>query len=298
MKYPPAAAASLLLVIGPLLVAIGRGWRRDGETTAAPRSDNAALQREIATLRAHVDRLERKAREVESERDEFLATLSHELRSPLNAMLGWIELLRVHLKDPAKQAHAIDIIERNARAEVRIVGDLLDLARLVTHRLHIERRPLSMRDIVQSAVDSVEEAAAARAIAMHVDAPVNVCATGDGARLQQAIAHLLHNALKFTEPGGTVRVSLRGGDAHAIIEVSDTGIGMTNDTLRVAFDRFRQAERGLTRRYGGLGVGLTLVRAIVELHGGTVEAASDGPGKGSTFTVRLPVGTAGPCLAH
>src|SRR5687767_15156823 len=119
MKYPPAAAASLLLVIGPLLVAIGRGWRRDGETTAAPRSDNAGLQREIAKLRAHVDRLERKAREIECERDEFLATLSHELRSPLNAMLGWIELLRVHLKDPAKQAHAIDIIERNARAEVR-----------------------------------------------------------------------------------------------------------------------------------------------------------------------------------
>jgi signal transduction histidine kinase len=298
MKYPPAAAASLLLVIGPLLVAIGRGWRRDGETTAAPRSDNAALQREIATLRAHVDRLERKAREIECERDEFLATLSHELRSPLNAMLGWIELLRVHLKDPAKQAHAIDIIERNARAEVRIVGDLLDLARLVTHRLHIERRPLSMRDIVQGAVDSVEEAAAARAIALHIDAPADVCATGDRARLQQAVAHLLHNALKFTEPGGTVKISLRAADARAIVEVSDTGIGMTGDTLGIVFDRFQQAERGLTRRFGGLGVGLTLVRAIVELHGGTVEAASDGPGKGSTFTVRVPAGTAGPCLAH
>jgi signal transduction histidine kinase len=298
MKYPPAAAASLLLVVGPLLVAIRRGWRREGQTPATPRSNPAALQREIATLRSTVDRLERKAREVECERDEFLATLSHELRSPLNAMLGWIELLRVHLKDPAKQAHAVDIIERNARAEVRIVGDLLDVARLVTHRLQIERRPLSLREIVQGAVDSVQDAAAARAIAMHVDGPVDVRGTGDRTRLQQAIAHLLHNALKFTAPGGRVRVSLRHADDHAIVEVSDTGIGMTDDTLGIVFDRFRQAERGLTRRYGGLGVGLTLVRAIVELHGGTVEAASDGPGKGSTFTVRLPGGTAGPCLAH
>jgi signal transduction histidine kinase len=297
MKHPLPAVGSLLLVIAPLLVAAGRGWRR---REPAPILDDAsaALRRRIAELQAQVERLEHQARDAERERDEFLATLSHELRSPLNAMLGWIELLRVHLKDPVQQAHAIDVIERNARAEVRIIGDLLDLARLVTHRLSIERQPVSLRDVVQEAVDTMIDTAAAHAVSIRPDCPADVCAIGDRARLEQAIRHIVDNAVKFSDRGGTVRISLRCSGRTALIEVSDTGIGMGNETLSHVFDRFRQAERGLTRRYGGLGVGLTIARAIVELHGGTVEAASGGPGKGSTFTLRLPVGTAGPCLAH
>ena len=296
MKHPLPAVGSLLLLAAPLLVAVGRGWR--GSAMPAADESPAAMQRRIAALQAKVERLERAARDLERERDEFLATLSHELRSPLNAMLGWIELLRVHLKDPVRQAHAIDVIERNARAEVAIVGDLLDLARLVTHRLCIERRPVSLRDIVRQAADSVIETAAAQGVGIHLDCPAEVGAIGDPARLQQAVSHLVHNAVKFTDPGGTVRITLRSSGQIAIIQICDTGIGMANDTLGHVFDRFRQAERGLTRRYGGLGVGLTIVRAIVELHNGTITAASDGPGKGSTFTVRLPIGTAGPYLAH
>jgi signal transduction histidine kinase len=295
MRPVPPALGSLLLVIAPLLVAIGRGRRRDDEG-AGLRAEHIALQRQHAALHAEVDRLTRQVRAVEHERDEFLATLSHELRSPLNAMLGWIELLRIHLKDPAQQAHAIDVIERNARAEVRIIGDLLDLARLATHRLCIERQPVSLRALVGDAAGCVETAAAARSTALHVDASEDVWVMGDAARLRQALTHLLHNAFKFTDPGGTVGVSLRCDDGTAIVEIADTGIGMAADTLALVFDRFRQGERGLTRRFGGLGAGLTIVRAVVELHGGTVEAASEGLGKGSTFTVRLPA--TGPCLAQ
>ncbi len=288
MRYSSPVLGSLLLAVAPLLTVVARLGRRRLRGTVELRRAHAALECRNAALEAEVDRLSRRAGDVERERDEFLATLSHELRSPLNAMLGWIELLRLHIKDPAQQAHAIDVIERNARAEVRIVNDLLDTARLVTRRLHLIREPVALEEIVQQAVDVVRDAATAKGITLRVRPASGVSAVGDRTRLRQVVVHLLNNAIKFSDRGGEVTVSIDQEPAVALIRVTDTGIGIARDILPVVFDRFRQAERGLTRRYGGLGLGLTIARQLVELHGGTVEAASEGPGKGATFTVRVP----------
>jgi signal transduction histidine kinase len=287
MKYPSPAVGSLLLA-APLLTFLAR-LAREGRAAAELRAAHAALKRRAAILEAQIEDLQRRAADVERERDEFLATLSHELRSPLNAMLGWIELLRVHIKDPAQQAHALSVIERNARAEVRIISDLLDAARLVTRRVHLAREPLALEDVVRDAVAAVRDAAAARGVTLHVDLTTSLRPSADRARLRQAIVHLLNNAVKFTDRGGDVTVTLARDRDHAIIQIADTGIGITSDVLPLIFDRFRQGERGLTRRYGGLGLGLAIVHRLVELHGGTVEAASAGSGKGATFTVRLPL---------
>ena len=287
MKYASPAIGSLLLAAPALLTMFAR-HRRQHRAAAELRSSNIALQRRVAALEAQLETMQCGARDIERERDEFLATLSHELRSPLNAILGWIELLRVHIKDAAQQAHAIDIIERNARAEVRVVSDLLDMARLVTRRLQIARAPVSLENVVREAAGAVADTAARRGIALHVDASSAVPAIGDRGRLLQVVAHLLGNAIKFTERGGAVRVTVAGDRSQAIMRVADTGIGIAPDMLSQVFEGFLQAERGLTRRYGGLGLGLAIVKRLVELHGGTVEAASGGPGRGATFTVRLP----------
>jgi signal transduction histidine kinase len=288
VKYPSPVLGSLLLAVAPLLTVAAHLGRRRARGTVELRTAHAALERRHAALQTEVDRLTRQAADVDRERDEFLATLSHELRSPLNAMLGWIELLRLHIKDPAQQAHAIDVLERNARAEVRIVSDLLDAARLVTRRLHLVREPLALDDIVQQAVDVVTDAATAKGIIVQVRATPGVRVVGDRTRLGQVVVHLLNNAIKFSDRGAAVTISIHQEPGAALIRVSDTGIGIARDILPLVFDRFRQAERGLTRRYGGLGLGLTLARRLVELHGGTVEAASEGPGTGATFSVRLP----------
>jgi signal transduction histidine kinase len=288
MKYPSPVVGSLL-VAAPLLTVLARRGRRKQRAAAELRLAHAALQRRFAALQAELARVRGSNGDVERERDEFLATLSHELRSPLNAMLGWIELLRLHIKDPAQQAHAIEIIERNARAEVSVISDLLDAARLVTRRVEIARAPVALQAVVHDAVAVVREAATARGVTLTVDGAAPVETTGDRGRLQQVLVHLLTNAVKFTDRGGTVTVTIARDRSHAVIQVSDTGVGMTSDVLPIVFDRFRQGERGLTRRYGGLGLGLTIVHGLVELHGGAVEAASGGAGKGATFTVRLPL---------
>ena len=288
MKYPSPVVGSLLLA-APLLTVLVRRGRREQRVAAELRVQYAALQQRVAALQAQIANARDGAGEVERERDEFLATLSHELRSPLNAMLGWIELLRLHIKDPVQQAHALEIIERNARAEVRVISDLLDAARLVTRRLQIAHASVALQDVVSDAVAVVQETATARGVAINVESTSVVETTGDRARLQQALVHLLTNAVKFTDRGGTVTVTVARDRSNAVIQVADTGIGIPRDVLAVMFDRFRQGERGLTRRYGGLGLGLTIVQGLVELHGGTVEAASAGSGKGATFTIRLPL---------
>ena len=288
MKYPSPVVGSLLLA-APLLTVLARRGRREQRAAAELRIAQAALQRRVDALQAQLASVQGSNGDVERERDEFLATLSHELRSPLNAMLGWIELLRLHITDPAQQAHALDIIERNARAEVRVISDLLDAARLVTRRLQIARAPVALHDVVYDAVQAVREAATARGVTLTIDCAAPVETTGDRARLQQALVHLLTNAVKFTDRGGTVTVTIARDRSHAVIQVSDTGVGIASDVLPMVFDRFRQGERGLTRRYGGLGIGLTIVQGLVELHGGTVEAASAGTGKGAAFTIRLPL---------
>jgi signal transduction histidine kinase len=282
MKHLPAVGSSLLAVVSLMTLVTSRARHEE---------ERKELKKRAAALQATVDRLERTAQDIEREKDEFLATLSHELRSPLNAMLGWIELLRLHIKDPAQQAYAIDVIERNAHAEVRIVADLLDMARLVTRRLHLVREPVSLQSVVREASNAVSDAATTKGITVHVDSPDDVHVVGDRARLRQVVSQLLGNAVKFTQPAGRVIVTLGRDASGALIRVADTGIGITREMLPRVFDRFRQAESGLTRTYGGLGLGLALVRHLVELHGGTVEADSRGLQQGATFTVRLPYGS-------
>jgi signal transduction histidine kinase len=289
MKYPSPLVGSVLLVVAPLLTVLARRGRHDEREAAELRRANAALQERVAVLQAQVAASESGGSDVERERDEFLATLSHELRSPLNAIVGWLELLRLHANDPARQAHALDVIERNAHAQMRIVSDLLDAGRLATRRLEIARAPVALQEVVDDAVAAVKDAAAARGITLLVTRTAAPSTTGDRARLRQALVHLLDNALKFTDRGGEVTITLAQDHAHAVVQVTDTGIGIAADVLPVVFDRFRQGERGLTRRYGGLGLGLTIVQRLVELHGGTVEAGSAGAGRGATFTVRLPL---------
>ena len=286
MKYPPPAAASLLLLVAPLLVVARRVRRRDARD--APQDASAALRQRIAALQAQVDHLERQVRDVESEQDEFLATLSHELRSPLNAMLGWIELLRLHVHDHAHRDRAIDVIERNARAELRVVGELLDMARLVTHRVQIAREPVRLGDLAADAVAELRAAAAAKEMALQLDVLDAAETTGDPFHLRTVVTHLLDNAIKFTPSGGRVAVTVRAEGTDAMVTVADTGIGVSPDMLPFVFDRFRQVDRGLTRQFGGLGLGLTIVKHLVAMHGGTVEVESDGPDAGTRVTVRLP----------
>lgn len=293
MTYRAAAAASLVLALAPALVAVQRTWRRKALDGSLRGGSAAVLHERIRTLEAQVGRLEEHRRTLEAERDEFLATLSHELRSPLNAMLGWVELLRLHIHDPALQAHALTVIERNARAEARIVDELLQAARLMMHRMPLVREPVALPQVVSVAVDGLRRAADAKEITLEVTTPDGLEIVGDRMQLEHAVTHLLDNAIKFTAHGGRIAVRLDRDDLDAVLTVADTGIGIARDMLPVVFEPFRQLERGLTRRYGGLGLGLTIARHVADLHGGTLTAASGGPGAGSTFTLRLPM-RAGP----
>ncbi|HJQ22421.1 MAG TPA: ATP-binding protein [Blastocatellia bacterium] len=223
-------------------------------------------------------------------KDEFLATVSHELRTPLNAILGWASLLSRRLPDEQTTRHAAMVIERNARSQAQIIEDILDVSRIITGKLHIDAWPVELTPIIQAAIDAVSPAAAAKAIvitrALDRDAGV---VFGDPNRLQQIAWNLLSNALKFTPEGGKVEVRLERAGAHVELRVSDSGIGIDPQFLPYVFDRFRQADSSTTREHGGLGLGLAIVRHLVELHGGTVAARSDGQGRGAVFIVRLPL---------
>jgi signal transduction histidine kinase len=248
-----------------------------------------AAQHRIAALEREIERLREAVYHESCAKDEFLATLSHELRTPLNVMLGWIQLLRVHLETPEERRRALDVLERNLRSQAQVVSDLLDTSRLVTGRMRISCRRVNLDDVVRRSVESLMAAASAK----HLDLALELGGVtdgvhGDAMRLQQVIWNLLSNAVRFTPPGGRVRVRTRRDGEDAVIEVSDTGHGIAPDVLPFIFDRFRQADSSLTRRFGGLGLGLSIVRHLVELHGGSVEAASEGQGRGATFVVRLP----------
>jgi len=236
----------------------------------------------------------RHAEEANRMKDEFLATLSHELRTPLNAILGWVQVLRTGKLDAAAGARALETIERNSRAQAQLIADLLDVSRIITGKLRLELKPVELARIIDAALDSARPGADAKGIDLVVslsalESPV----LGDNDRLQQVIWNLLSNAIKFTPRGGRVEVRLKESGLNAVIEVRDSGIGIRPDFLPYVFDRFRQAESTLTRSHGGLGLGLSIVRHLLELHGGTVEVESEGEGKGTTFRVSLPLrGTA------
>jgi signal transduction histidine kinase/CheY-like chemotaxis protein len=223
-------------------------------------------------------------------KDEFLAIVSHELRTPLNALLGWAIMLRSHKLDDATTARALEIIERSARVQAQLIDDLLDVSRIISGKLQLDVRPLDVSPIVQAAIDIVRPAIEAKAINLSVELnPKLGVVRADPNRLQQVVWNLLTNAVKFTPKGGEIRVQLSQLNSNIEISVSDTGLGIPTEALPQVFDRFWQADSSTTRKFGGMGLGLAIVRHLVELLGGTVSAYSEGPNTGATFTVRLPL---------
>jgi CheY-like chemotaxis protein len=223
-------------------------------------------------------------------KDEFLATVSHELRTPLTAILGWATMLRSGGVQREQAKQALEAIERNAKTQAQLIDDLLDVSRIMTGKLRLEVRPVMVAAVVESAIISVKPMAEAKSIRLQslLDPDAGPVA-GDASRLQQVVWNLLTNAIKFTPKGGRVQVRVERLNSHIEIVVSDTGQGIASEFLPHVFDRFRQAETGTARQHGGLGLGLAIVRHLVELHGGTVRADSKGEDQGATFTVRLPV---------
>jgi PAS domain S-box-containing protein len=231
----------------------------------------------------------REAEAANRSKDEFLATLSHELRTPLNAIVGWSHLLRTGQLDEAQRERAVEVIDRNAKTQAQIVADVLDVSKIVMGKLRLEVRPVELAGVIGEALDTLRPAAAAKDIAIDTLLAAGHRVSGDPDRLQQVVWNLVSNAIKFTPNGGRIRVVLRGANGCAEMEVADTGPGIRPDFLPHVFERFRQSDSSSTRAYGGLGLGLALVRHLVELHGGTVTATSAGvEGEGATFLIRLP----------
>jgi signal transduction histidine kinase/ActR/RegA family two-component response regulator len=226
-------------------------------------------------------------------KDEFLATLSHELRTPLNAVFGWARMLRTGQVDPPAVARGLEVIERNATAQAKLIEDLLDISRIVSGKMRLNVRTVDLSAVVEAAVDAIRQAATARDIRLQtILDPAAGPLIGDPDRLQQVVWNLLSNAIKFTPRSGRVQVSLARANSHVEIAVSDSGQGIPPPLLPHVFERFRQGDSSSTRQQGGLGIGLALVRHLVELHGGTASAHSLGIGKGATFVVRLPISLA------
>jgi PAS domain S-box-containing protein len=269
------------------------------DITGRRRAERELLEREAQLSKLVAERQfflesERAARS-EAERlshmkDEFLATLSHELRTPLNAIQGWAMLLRQHRARPEDYERGLEAIERNVRVQVQIVNDLLDMSRIISGKVHLEVQPVYLHELVGDAIETVRQSAIAKAIRIQplLDSHIGLV-RGDPNRLQQVLWNLLSNAIKFTPKGGRIQVVLERVNSHAEISVEDTGIGISPEFLPHVFDRFRQADPSTTRRYGGLGLGLSIVKNLVELHGGTVRVKSAGENQGSTFIVTVPI---------
>jgi signal transduction histidine kinase len=270
------------------------------ERTAELQKSNERLHDEIAErLRAEAEReallarekvLRAEAEELSRLKDEFLATMSHELRTPLNAIFGWITLLRTRRLDEATQERALETIERNARAQKRLIEDLLDVSRIVTGKVALELVTVDPRRVVEAALETMHPAAQTKGLKIVplLDTGAGTV-RGDFARLQQVVCNLLSNAIKFTDAGGHVEVCLARRNGEVEISVVDSGQGIKPEFLPLVFDRFRQEDGSISRRHGGLGLGLAIVRHLVELHAGSVDAQSAGEGKGAKFIVRLPV---------
>jgi signal transduction histidine kinase len=247
----------------------------------------------LALALASEQRARRETEEAGRLKDEFLMTVSHELRTPLTAIAGWAQMLEAGMLDDRQKLSAVQTIARNARMQTRLVEDLLDMSRIIGGKLRLDLHTIDLENVIDEAIESAKPAADAKRVALNtiVDpAPPPIVA--DPERLQQVIWNLLSNAITFTPSGGRVDVRLESDGAAAdtiAIVVTDTGAGIAPQFLPHVFERFRQADGGSRRRHGGLGLGLAIVRHLVELHGGTVSAESEGEGRGATFRVRLPV---------
>ena len=251
-------------------------------------SERVATERELRAQIASSEAARKTAEAASRVKDEFLATLSHEIRTPLNAVLGWTRILKARDLDAATLRRAIDVIDRNASAQLTLVSDLLDMSRIATGKLRLEVAPVDLEPVALGAVDVIKPAADAKGVHIVTNLAHVPPVSGDADRLSQVIWNLLSNAVKFTESGGTVTISLTAHGGYLSLEVSDTGQGIDGKFLPYVFERFTQSDSSASRRHGGLGLGLALVRELVELHGGTVRVDSPGVGKGTSFTVVLP----------
>jgi PAS domain S-box-containing protein len=276
------------LTISPVRDATGRlvGASKIGRDV----SDRKRVERELDEYVAKLEGARAEAARASRMKDEFLAMLSHELRTPLNAVYGWARLLRSGQVSGEAATKALDVIMRNAQSQIQLIDDLLETSRIVTGKMRLDLRPLDLRSVIEAAVDAVRPAADAKGIRLRTTlGPRGVAFVGDPDRLQQVTWNLLTNSVKFTPKGGQIGVDLNGGETHVVVTVSDTGQGIGADVLPHIFERFRQGDSTSTRAHGGLGLGLALVRHLVEAHGGTVTAESPGEGQGATFTIRLPL---------
>jgi signal transduction histidine kinase len=260
---------------------------------------NLDLEKRIDERTAELKQLNVELADANRAKDVFLATLSHELRTPLTPVVGWIKLLRSGTLDEKSVLQALDAIERNAWLQSRLIDDLLDTSRIATGKLHFEPKPTDLNVVVKAAVDTVRTNAASRGIDLSINlAPISLVVMGEPVRLQQIAWNLVSNAIKFTDPGGKVNVKtgLNGNEAH--LEVVDNGVGIEAEFLPHVFDRFRQADGSTSRRHGGLGLGLAIADALAKLHGGWLEAKSEGSGHGASFMLRVPLATAGSAVSE
>lgn len=278
-------------VFGVLTLAFGGNRRRCTQVdveVATALARHAAFAIDNARLFRQAQRENAKAEAAARERAEFIGVVSHELRTPLNAIRGWASLLRAGTLSESQRQNAAEIIERNAAAQGSLLTDLLDANALFSGRLRIQPADVPLADVVRAGLEGIGPAAAAKRITIQTALEPEAVVRGDAGRLQQVTWSLLSNAVKFTPQGGEVRVALAGRGTDVVLEVSDDGEGIAPDFLPHVFDVLRQADSSSTRTHGGLGIGLTLAKHIVELHGGTLLAMSDGPGRGATFIARLP----------
>ncbi len=300
---------------GEAVSALEREWQRaaDGSRVelsifAAPLDQTAAhgyvaiiedislrkhFERERSDLLARERDARREAEAANRLKDEFLATLSHELRTPLNAVMGWASMLRQQSLDDEGRARAIEIIERNAKSQQQLIGDILEVSQIIRGQLRLDMQQLDLVEVLRAAVESANPTANLRRQELRALLPAEpVLIHGDRERLQQIFWNLLSNAMKYTPRQGKMAITVTLDQHDVMVRVKDTGVGIARDVLPHIFDRFRQGEQGPTREYGGLGLGLAIVRHLTEAHGGSVRAESEGPGRGSTFTVSLPLAVA------
>ena len=287
---PSLTFRSVFIIINRMVLFSSVVWfassRRNAEKEL--RKQGELLQEALANERA----MRQQAETSDRLKDEFLATVSHELRTPLSAILGWASMLNLGDLGEETRRTALNVIERNAKAQADIISDILDVSRIITGKLRIEARPIKLEPIINAAIETLQLAADAKGItitlAFNEDAGV---VAGDPDRLQQIIWNLVANAIKFTPQNGGLKIELRRVDSQVELVVSDNGIGIDKEFLPHVFERFRQADSSRTRKHGGLGLGLAIVRHLVELHGGSVSAESPGEGMGTRVTVRLPLST-------
>ena len=281
-------AVDISLTVSPIRDASGRII--GASKIARDITEQKQAEEERARLLASERAVREQAVAANRAKDEFLAMVSHELRSPLHSVLGWVQMLRTGKFDQAETARALETIERSTKTQAQLIEELLDISRVITGKFTLNVRPLELTQVVEATLDSIRPAVEAKAIQLRVQlAARNSEISGDPARLQQIVWNLLSNAVKFTPNRGRIEVKVERLDSYLQLTVSDSGLGISPEFLPFVFDRFSQANTGSDRKYGGLGLGLAIVRHLVELHGGAVRAESPGEGQGATFTVMMPV---------